>query len=234
MLTDEERTRIRAEEIFRLEVCRELEANKHRLSRRERLWSLLNSSFALWFLSSIVLAGLTGAFTNYQNRHGEQIRKAEIERRLDTEISNRISQALAGLRVDRLRIEQGASYSPRSIYINVVSYLNNSFINNAFPQDFSVYTEYQRRNFRSLVFELSTLVDSSARPELVEALAGYEKFADLGSIGKDYNYGKRESLKAVMDSVELLNRQFVKPRWRSYLTDLNVLPKSKRDNRRLK
>jgi hypothetical protein len=120
MLTEEEKSRIRSEEVFRLAVIRELEGRSLRPSLSKRFWLLLNSSFALWFLSSVVLAGLTGWFESYQARHNEQIRKTEIARRLDTEIGNRMFQALAGLRLDEQRIKQKPSFPPRSIYSNVV------------------------------------------------------------------------------------------------------------------
>lgn len=100
MLAEEDRARIRAEEIFRLEVRRELEASQPRPSRRQRLGSWVNSSFGLWVLSSVVLTGLTTAYTYYQSRRAEQVRNAETERRLDTEISGRMSAALALLRID--------------------------------------------------------------------------------------------------------------------------------------
>src|SRR5258708_32076969 len=138
MLTEEERSRIRSQEVFRVAVIRELEGTRPSLSRLKRFWLLINSSFALWFLSSVVLAGLTGWFESYQSRHNERIKKTEIVRRLDTEIGNRMSQALAGLRLDEQRIKQKPSFLPRSIYTNVLLYLDNSFINDrSYPRDFS-------------------------------------------------------------------------------------------------
>ena len=222
MLTEEESARIRAEEIFRLEVCRELAANKPCRSRRERLWSLLNSSFALWFLSSVVLASLTTAFTYYQSSRGEQIRKAEIERRLDTEISNRISSALEGLRIDKVRIEKGEWYLPESIYSHAVSYLDNFFMmNSSNPRDFSIFPEFQKRTFRSLIFELRSVVDSFKQPELTDALAGYVQLLNLGTIGNrtvGKTTGKDESLdEAVKNAIDLLDRKLTKPRWRSLM-----------------
>jgi hypothetical protein len=219
MLSDEERIRIRAEEIFRFEIRRELDATRPRPPLRERLWSLANSSFALWFLSSVVLAGLTAGFTYYQSRRGEQIRKAEIERRLDNEISSRVSSALAGLRIDSARIEQGESYPPGSIYSNTQSYLDNFFVTDpSNRRDFSVYPEYQKRTFPSLIFELRTVVDSSLRPELTDALANYEQLLDLSSIEnskREKNTDKRESLKAVENAADLVEHRLMKPRWRS-------------------
>jgi hypothetical protein len=218
MLTEEERTRIRAEEIFRLEVRGELEASKPRSSRRQRLGSWVNSSFGLWVLSSVVLTGLTTAFTYYQSWRSDRMRKEEIEQRLDIEISNRMSSALARLRIVQHDIGQGTFSPPADIYGDVVFYLDNFFIYNpSNPQDLSIYPEYQKRNFRSLVFELSTVVKPSALPELREALAGYVRLKDLASLpnssGKTVG-GKRESIQAVDDSMEFLEGQ-MKNRWRS-------------------
>src|SRR5579862_4598115 len=182
MLTDDEKARIRAEEIFRLEVNRELAASKPRGSLRERSWAFLNSSLGLWVLSSVVLAGLTTAYAHYQSNREEQTRKAELERRLDTEISSRISSALAGLRLDKVRIEQGERYQPEWIYSTAQSYLDNFFITDpSSRRDFSVYPDYRNRTFRSLVLELRAVADSSARQELTTVLAAYEQLLDLGS-----------------------------------------------------
>jgi hypothetical protein len=220
VLTEVEKSRIRAEEIFRLNVIRELEAARPSLPPSKRLWLLLNSSFALWFLSSVVLAGLTGWLASYQSRRNEQIKKAEIVRQLDTEIGNRMYQALAGLHVDEQRIKQHPSFPPTAIYGNVVLYLDNSFINNpSNPRDFSIYPDYRKRSFRSLILELNSLVDPSVRPELKEVLAGYEEFADLASIetktGADTDQ-QAEFVAVVAKSHDLLNSRLLKARWRSY------------------
>ncbi len=220
MLTEEERIRIRAEEVFRLEIRRELEARKPHPSRREQLWLLLNSSFALWFLSSVVLTGLGAAFASHRTRQIAQARRVEIKRRLDTEISNRIAEALTGSRTNAGRIEQGQPYSPRDIYTDTVGYLDNFFITNpSNPRDFSIYPDYRNRGFRSLIFELSTVVDSSELPDLREALEGYEQLADLADLGDKAGggnaTGKNESLKAATRSMELLASRVMKDRWRS-------------------
>ena len=162
---------------------------------------------------------MTASFARYQAQQNERILKVEVVQRLDTEISNRLSQAQAGLRIDEKRIKQGNSYPPASIYSNVVSYLDNSFtVDPGKTRDFSIYPEYRVRSFRSLVLELNSVAEPSLRPELRDALAAYEEFADLGSIenkrGKNSEQ-QTESLKAVNNSLELLNRQLLKPRWRS-------------------
>src|SRR5579863_992777 len=112
MLAEDDKARIRAEEAFRLEVRQELESSAPPPARRQRLGAWLNSSFGLWVLSSIVLTGLTTAYTYYQNERGERNKKTETERRLDIEISSRMSAALARLRVDKAAIQQGTPYRP--------------------------------------------------------------------------------------------------------------------------
>src|SRR5882762_7285196 len=49
MLDDDEKARIRQEEIFRSEIRREIEASKPKKRLSARVWTCLNSSFALWF-----------------------------------------------------------------------------------------------------------------------------------------------------------------------------------------
>jgi hypothetical protein len=51
MLTEEDRARIRAEEIFRVEVRRGEEADKLHPSGRTQVWLFLNSSLGVWVLS---------------------------------------------------------------------------------------------------------------------------------------------------------------------------------------
>jgi hypothetical protein len=210
MLTEEEKIRIRDEEVFRTEVRHELEARKPR-SRPERTWAFLNSSFALWFLSSVVLASLTTALTYYQAKRSEQSRKSEIERRLDTEISSRIDLAQRGARLDKERVAQHNEYPPEAIYQNVQYYLDNSFMTGSSSSlDFSIYPEYEKRTFRSLVFELRSVADPSARSELTDALADYERLLDLGSQPS----GKGEkATPQTLDSVLKLLDQLTKRRW---------------------
>jgi hypothetical protein len=199
MLTEGEKIRIRNEEVFRTEVCRELEAKKPR-----SLWTLLNSSFALWFLSSVVLASLTTVFTYYQAKRAEQGRKIEIERRFETEINSRISLALRGAHFDQSRIAHGKEYSPESIYITAQSYLDNSFTTSSSSlQDFSVYPEYKGRTFRSLVSELRSVVNRARQSDLTNALEEYEKLLDLGS---QQNGNEKATQQTVQSLVEHLGR----------------------------
>jgi hypothetical protein len=181
MLLEEEKERIRAEELFRHEIRREIESKSSKHSRGKRLWLLLNTSFALWFLSSVVLGGLTAAIASYQKYHSEWSRKAETQRRLNTEISNRISEALDANHLYQQRINSGQVNEPsaESVYMNVLDYLDNHVTYDGKSYDFSIYPEYQQRKFRSLIFELSLVADRPMLPALRDADANYTKLTDL-------------------------------------------------------
>jgi hypothetical protein len=205
VLTEEEKSRIRAEEIFRDEVRRELET-KQPPSRAQKIWTFLNSSLALWFLSSVVLAGLTTAVTSYQARHTEHLRKAESERRLDTEISSRIGLALRVVRVQQAQVARGGAPPDGYPYGTAIAYLDNSFANT--PWDFSIYPEYKARPFRSLISERASIANPSERFDLKEAMAIYDKLMDGGSRAN----GQKENAAQAEPVIELLE-SLTKHRW---------------------
>lgn len=112
MLTTEEKARIRSEEIFRAEIRNELgpkPAPVSHVSFKKKLWEFLNSTFGLWFLSSVILAGVANWYTNKQAEIRENEKRQEraqleaqataaIRQRLLLEISYRFSATLSRLR----------------------------------------------------------------------------------------------------------------------------------------
>ena len=207
MLTEEEMARIRAEEVFRLEVRRTLEAAKPQPSRRQRLWLWLNSAFGLWLLSSVVLTGLTTAYTRYQNQREQQVKKEDAEKRLNTEISGRMFEALKGLATYQNDIRNGKLGPPTDVYGTVVQYLDNSYVyDSSNRKDLSIYPEFQKRNFQSLLIELSSLNDED-RAQAREAFDEYIALKDLASeddTAKGPEERRRACLKAVSDSQQAL------------------------------
>jgi hypothetical protein len=185
MLSSEEKSRIRAEEVFRQEIRRELEARSVPPSCGRKVWTLLNSSFALWFLSSVVIAGLTGIVTTNERTHSVQAQKADHQTRLTTEIGFRVGNGVNALLTDEQRIRAGEALSTFDVYNEGLNYLDNRvfYRGGASPEqiDYSVYAEYRDRKFRSLLFELKTAVDTSAIPELAHANARYMEVFELTS-----------------------------------------------------
>ena len=73
-----------------------------------RLWPLLNSSFGLWFLTSVVVGGLGAVYTHNQNEKNEALKKLEFSQaedanrrrlieKLDLEIAFRLSNTISQL-----------------------------------------------------------------------------------------------------------------------------------------
>jgi hypothetical protein len=208
MLLEEEKNRIRAEEIFRYEVRREIEARRPKDSRRKRLWSLVNSTFGVWLLSSVVLGGLTFAYTIYQQQSAEKMRMAQAERRLKQEISGRVANGLDTMRQNSKRIERGEQgRTMEAVYNEAISFLDNRVTSDSYTYDFSTYPEYKERKFQSLMVELGALAGPSRLAALREARASWDHLAALsGEAEKETVFHKDTSLDAVKKSIEILEQ----------------------------
>ena len=167
MLNPSDRDRIRAEEIFRDEVRRELEKNRPK-SVAGRMWDLVDSAFGRWAVTT-VLAGLaTWAFTTCRDSgRAEQARLAAI-RRLDTEIATRL---------DRLTIRLPMLRTTRQ-FANALDALDrpagNLFASNAFP-------EYLGRSLLSSLRELREAVKDPERIGVDKALRASSLPARIGA-----------------------------------------------------
>lgn len=100
MLSEPEKDMIRLEELYRIEIRKQLEEKSQ---KKSRVWMFLNSSLGLWLLSAIVITWAGTLYTQSQNRQADTLRKQEVERealsknselidRLDLEIGYRFSQ----------------------------------------------------------------------------------------------------------------------------------------------
>jgi hypothetical protein len=219
-LTEAQRAGIRAEEIFRSEVRQELDAKADKArSRSDRLWTALNSSFVLWLLSSVVLSGLAACYTAWQNHHAKTKANRELIEKLDTEISNRIYEALGATRSYEGSIRNNKLWQPKSYYSLMLNYLNNNF-NPASGPDFSIYPEFKACGFRSLVTLLhdSLLLNPANAPkaaEFKEVLVIYEQYANLGSIPEKHpDLSKENLLRVILEIRETISTRILKDRWR--------------------
>jgi len=180
-------------------------------SRGARLWKLLNSSFVLWLLSSVLISGLTALYTHRQSRQAQEVQNRALQRRLDAEIGNRIYSTRLGLEVWRTNISRGSPPgTTRGAYAFVALYLNNTAPN----VDYAVFGEYRTRTFTSLLIELSTLVDPAELAALRDALAGYQRIAVLSSDTAGDRPDTTEQAIATIDQLlALTEKHFQKPRW---------------------
>lgn len=155
MLTEDEKNKIKAEEIFRAEIQASLKPKKE-----GGLMGFLNSGLGIWFLSTIVIGLFTYFFNEYkENKKVDSERDIKIKQ-LDLEIENRISQfwvhldplvnqadtALplkAGVPQDTIRLLWEAFKNPPSLNPKIAT---------------AIYKEYETRTTISLMIELSSLL----------------------------------------------------------------------------
>lgn len=166
MLTEEEKSKIKAEEIFRDELRKSSEPDK-----KGGFWKGLNSPFIIWCLSTVLIGLFTYFFNEYketQKAVGE--RESKIDQ-LDLEIESRISQfwvhldPLVNHRDSTLPLKTGISYDS-------VKTLWEAFKN---PPTFNpklvtaIYKDYETRTTTSLMIELLALLeekyDISIKPQ---------------------------------------------------------------------
>ena len=145
------------DEILLRDVRRVLDAEQQKKTFRQQAWTWLNSSFVLWFLSSVVIAALSSSYTIYNARRAEQSRRTDARRRVCIEITSRIDEALTALDLDVLRVSHGQYYPPAAIFTEASSYLTLYFASETDRSTFGVYPEFRQRSFPSLLFELRSL-----------------------------------------------------------------------------
>lgn len=169
MLSEEEKSHIQLEEIFRHEVQQQIQTDTSKRSKRDKLVSIINSAFFLWFLSTILIG--TGAFfynRSEKQRENErrqyeldqtQIRERQlIERKLDAEISSRLNY------FNVLYV-----CAPHKALIILDRPLEADHPVNLFP-------EYGNRSLQSLLWELLQLVSFGDKEEIQMA---YRSAKDL-------------------------------------------------------
>jgi hypothetical protein len=221
MLTEHERSHIRAEEVFRQEVRRDLEASKKSKSSSGELFRALNTPFVIWVLSTLVIGFFGWSFSAVQASHAAHLAAAESVRKLDIEISHRLveaSDALSGL---EMRIRSGGySYSDSAIF--AVPLLRIDVMGN--ETEDTIYPEYRQRKFPSLVAELQRLVSGQEREQIERSLEAYRVLKKNVS-GGDQSYssgGSKRSqdeiiqMMSVASTAEQLINQIACQRWKQF------------------
>jgi hypothetical protein len=114
MLTPEQKAAIRAEEVFRAEIRNEI-ASAGRLQKpRRKVWEVLNSSFAIWFLTSVVVALISYLISNAAlNRE-----RVENQRRLKWEVYNNGLEFEHAYKLAWTRLQYETAFSQHLQYPN--------------------------------------------------------------------------------------------------------------------
>lgn len=178
MLSEEEKTKVKAEEIYRSEIRDEINQEKAK-DKPSRLWIFVNSSIFLWFLSTVAVGGITYVWTVEQNRRTDEriklqkesemllARKNQIDK-LNLEIEGRLSQFL----VD---VEQLVEKSPQKPIYNSPYKLQKPYTGEDIFKKWTamkisprnaqtasvIYSEFADRGIVSLIVELDKLQQES-------------------------------------------------------------------------
>jgi hypothetical protein len=216
MLTEDDKKRIREEEIYRQEIRRQLEGEKPTPSRRLRLWEAVNKPFVLWSLSTILVGLISLAYTTRETQKKEQSQKKDAINKIDLELRNRIGGSLKYL--DKLQ-QAGQPIDPDDVFQAVFLYLDN----NRGDYTAILYPEYKDKGFQALVTDLKGLVSVDEQPNLDGALKAFD---DLKTSRKDYSSmdtsqskpNTTEQLKVSAKAIErakgLIREGIMIPRWK--------------------
>lgn len=151
MMTDEDKNKIREEEIFRAEVQKTLVS-----ARPNKVIVFLNTSLGIWLLSTLVIGLFGWGYSRFQSsrQNEEQIIK------LDREILARIEST-------QYRISNLGVPLPSNIYPA------NELLAPPTPERI-VQTEFANRNFRSLLYELQSRVPVSEQEPILIAITSLQ------------------------------------------------------------
>jgi hypothetical protein len=174
MLTNDDRTRIRQEELFRQEIQKELSAKEVSPLWKQAFssfWTVANSTLGFFILSTIFLPYAITRFTRAQSEAQAAARtrhvQAERVQHLDLEIEGRLAQFLAN--VEPLVIDpHDRQFSLRAPY--TLSDIRRQWrifkmAPSANAEQSSIYNEFRARTTVSLVVELSSILKAQAENE---------------------------------------------------------------------
>src|SRR5215469_14730538 len=215
MLTDEERERLKAEEIFRDEIRRQLEANREPTSRRAKLIRSLNTPFVLWALSSVLVGTFGWTFSKFEASRTTQLANHQTERTLDTEISCRLQEAISTLDSLEGKVRGGEwSFSEGYIY--------NQAIATTSGENSAIFPEYASRSCPSLMIELRSLVSPAERTQIDQSLKAFRAFEVTGNGDTGYSFGSdkrsereiEQALSEIDKAKAIINLQIMGSRWK--------------------
>jgi hypothetical protein len=204
-LTEEEKERIRREEIFRAEVRASLDSDSHHPA--EKVWKFLNSPFGLWVLSSILLGLLTWSYSQWQASETDSVKRRDTIKRIDTEIASRLRVAQTMVR---------AAQTKEQLYMAVIA-LNGGAAHVHF--DFGVFPDLKHRSLRSLLYELKgNLKDKAALKDVNTALDAANDLDQmfikvLNQMSLLQNSSDQAPAEGEVDSFQTLIGRFMAGRW---------------------
>jgi len=177
MLTETEKERIREEESFRIEVRRLLAPPEKESKGANGLWKSLNSPFALWLLSSVLITGGTAFITWYLNNRSLERERAQSIRKLTIEAKYRIAR-LDGF-ITQLSKDYATNPNPGDRDLVKAGQMGEFHLSLTMVDKDGVFKELSDRPLLSLLWELQSLVDVDKKAEVVSAFHGAQVLQDL-------------------------------------------------------
>jgi hypothetical protein len=180
VMTAEEKARIIEEETFRAHLRRDLALElspKVAVTWKQKIWEFLNSTFGLWFLSSVLLAV---AVKNCDERK-ERLREEENKQnqmhiasetskatadRICTEISYRFSSTLARLKAIAQMHGDATTPESQKAIVKALDIMQKPS-NEEMPP---LFLEYKNYSGLALIAELQRHVSPTEKPSLVRIL----------------------------------------------------------------
>jgi hypothetical protein len=177
VLTPQDKERILHEEMYRREVKAQLEKDNGGKKGGNLVWTFLNSPFFLWFLSSVVLAGISYYYTNRDERKTLAREQRAAIRKLDAEISNRLMYFVNSIQFKKSPDKKVFTFvhEPPIVKDSVRGIEDPT----ATGYKVNVFPEYAGRSLRSLLIDLVDMIPDQEKPEIEEA---YKQIVFLQSV----------------------------------------------------
>lgn len=139
----------------------------------KRVFDALNTSLGIWFLSSVVLGGLSFSYTKWSTWQAEASKRQEATLRAKLEVSQRLAQIVA--HYERLRRTKKNDEAAR--LEELTKLLSTAIQPPAAPDGsghgsavFAAYSEFKDRPLLSMAVELLTLEQSPRGREAAQTL----------------------------------------------------------------
>ena len=187
LLTPEEIARIRQEEVLRAEIRKELTppAQTNGGRWRQKVWKFLNSTLGIWFLSTVVVAGLVHFYNSQQAAHqereaerkeaaAESRRTQDVRERLNIEISFRLSSTITRLKAVSKKCADPPEDKCQRAIIEALDPLRKP----ADEENPPLYPEYKSFSGLALIAELRRYADDGEQVNLTNILAKTSGFIE--------------------------------------------------------
>ena len=196
MISEQEKEKIRQEEIYRREIRQEIAKTAQRDTFTQKIWAFLNCPLGLWFLSTIAIGIISWSYSQWQANQVQIQEYQKQRRKLNMEVASRI-QTFKNFLANAQNKEQ--------LYYSI------SFLDDPEVDRFNlfIFPEFRKRSLRSLLWELNELVEKDEQADINEAILASEQLNDfylkrLLDLDSSHNVGDEPAPKKEVDMLKRL------------------------------